>query len=73
MWEFLFYLICAFKVVREFDNMAASDLTNGMKVGESEIFNSGFKSAEIRFFQRMQVASRDHSTDSFSGSSWNFS
>lgn len=52
--------------------MAASDLSNGMKVGESEIFNSGFKSAEIRFFQRMQVSSKDHSTDSFS-SSWNFS
>ncbi|KAL8121033.1 hypothetical protein AgCh_017985 [Apium graveolens] len=44
------------QVVREFDSMAASDLTNGMKVGESEIFNFGFKSAEIRFFQRMQVA-----------------
>lgn len=53
--------------------MAASDLTNGMKVGESDIFKSGFKSAEIRFFQRMQVASKDHSTDSFSGNSWNFS
>ena len=58
--------------MREFDSMAASDLSNGMKVGESEIFNSGFKSAEIRFFQRMQVSSKDHSTDSFS-SSWNFS
>lgn len=61
------------QVVREFDSMAASDLTNGMKVGESEIFDPGFKSAEIRFFQRMQVASKDHSTDSFSGRSWNFS
>lgn len=59
--------------MREFDSMAAADLTNGMKVGESETFDPGFKSAEIRFFQRMQVSSKDHSTDSFSGSSWNFS
>ncbi|EYU28934.1 hypothetical protein MIMGU_mgv1a025530mg, partial [Erythranthe guttata] len=54
------------QVVRAFDNMATSDLTNGMKVGESEIFNSAQQSAEIRLFQRMAFGSQDYSTDFFS-------
>ncbi|KAK6134004.1 hypothetical protein DH2020_032246 [Rehmannia glutinosa] len=58
------------QVVRAFDNMATSDLTNGMKVGESEIFNSAQQSAEIRLFQRMAFGSQDYSTDFFSQNSW---
>ncbi|KAL0424814.1 UNVERIFIED_CONTAM: Proline-rich receptor-like protein kinase PERK9 [Sesamum radiatum] len=57
-------------VVRAFDSMAASDLTNGMKVGESEIFNSAQQSAEIRLFRRMAFGSQDFSTDFFSQNSW---
>ncbi|GER43835.1 protein kinase superfamily protein [Striga asiatica] len=51
------------QVVRAFDSMAAPDLTNGMRVGESEIFNSAQQSAEIRLFQRMAFGSQDYSTD----------
>ncbi|KAG8366530.1 hypothetical protein BUALT_Bualt17G0089500 [Buddleja alternifolia] len=58
------------QVVRAFDNMVTSDLTNGMKVGESEIFNSAQQSAEIRLFQRMAFGSQDYSTDYFTQSSW---
>ncbi|GFQ08257.1 proline-rich receptor-like protein kinase perk9, partial [Phtheirospermum japonicum] len=54
------------QVVRAFDNLATSDLTNGMKVGESEIFNSAQQSAEIRLFRRMAFGSQDYSTDFFS-------
>ncbi|KAK4430153.1 Proline-rich receptor-like protein kinase PERK9 [Sesamum alatum] len=57
------------QVVRAFDSMAASDLTNGMKVGESEIFNSAQQSAEIRLFRRMAFGSQDYSTDFFSQNS----
>ncbi|KAH7516620.1 hypothetical protein FEM48_Zijuj10G0154300 [Ziziphus jujuba var. spinosa] len=35
-------------VVRAFDGLATSDLTNGMRVGESEMFNSAQQSEEIR-------------------------
>ncbi|KAL2546325.1 putative proline-rich receptor-like protein kinase PERK9 [Forsythia ovata] len=57
------------QVVRVFDNLGTSDLTNGMKVGESEIFNSAQQSAEIRLFQRMAFGSQNYSTDFFSQNS----
>ncbi|KAK2635915.1 hypothetical protein Ddye_030707 [Dipteronia dyeriana] len=53
------------QVVRAFYTLAASDLSNGMKVGESEIFNSAQQSAEIRWFQRMAFGSQNYSTDFF--------
>ncbi|KAK4842571.1 hypothetical protein QYF36_023969 [Acer negundo] len=53
------------QVVRAFDTLAASDLSNGMKVGESEIFNSAQQSAEIRWFRRMAFGSQNYSTDFF--------
>ncbi|KAL3631295.1 Proline-rich receptor-like protein kinase perk9 [Castilleja foliolosa] len=53
------------QVVRAFDNLATSDLTNGMKVGESEIFNSEQQSAQIRFLRRMAFGSPDYTTDFF--------
>ncbi|CAL5399505.1 unnamed protein product [Camellia sinensis] len=57
------------QVVRALDSMVAADLTNGMRVGESEIFNSAEQSAEIRLFRRMAFGSQDYSTDFFSQSS----
>ncbi|XP_031122271.1 proline-rich receptor-like protein kinase PERK9 isoform X1 [Ipomoea triloba] len=59
------------QVVRAFDSMAMSDLTNGMRLGESEIFDSAEQSAEIRLFQRMAFGSGNYSTDFLSHSSWN--
>ncbi|XP_073055066.1 proline-rich receptor-like protein kinase PERK9 [Primulina eburnea] len=55
------------QIVRAFDSM---DLSNGMKVGDSEVFNSAQQSEEIRLFQRMAFGSRDYSTDFFSQDSW---
>lgn len=67
--EFLKRVWCAFQVVRAFDNMVASDLTNGMKVGESQIFNSVEQSEEIRLFRKMAFGSQNYSTDFFSQNS----
>lgn len=53
------------QVVRVFDSLATSDLNNGMKVGESEVFNSAQQSAEIRWFRRMAFGSQNYSTDFF--------
>lgn len=61
----------ASQVVRAFDGLATSDLTNGMRVGESEVYNSAQQSAEIRLFQRMAFGSQEYSTDFFSHSSLN--
>ncbi|KAJ6902878.1 proline-rich receptor-like protein kinase PERK9 isoform X2 [Populus alba x Populus x berolinensis] len=44
------------QVVRAFHTLATADLTNGMRVGESELFNSAQQSEEIRLFQRMAFA-----------------
>ncbi|KAG6426159.1 hypothetical protein SASPL_110377 [Salvia splendens] len=46
------------QVVRAFDRMATPDLTNGMRVGESEIINSAEQSEEIRLFQRWAFGSK---------------
>ncbi|OMP02261.1 hypothetical protein COLO4_11246 [Corchorus olitorius] len=54
------------QVVRAFDSLATSDLTNGMRVGESEVFNSAQQSEEIRWFRRMAFGSQNYSTDYFS-------
>lgn len=60
------FLFHASQVVRAFDSMGTSDLSNGMRVGESEVFNSAQQSEEIRWFQRMAFGSQDYSTDFFS-------
>ncbi|KAG1366231.1 putative Proline-rich receptor-like protein kinase PERK12 [Cocos nucifera] len=61
------------KVVRVLDSLADIDLNNGIKPGQSELFNAP-QSAEIRLFQRMVFGSQDYSTDfshtSFSQASW---
>ncbi|KAJ4710624.1 Receptor-like kinase [Melia azedarach] len=61
------------QVVRAFDTLATSDLTNGMRVGESEVFNSAQQSAEIRLFRRMAFGSQNYSTDFFTQGSLNSS
>ncbi|CAI9096339.1 OLC1v1032449C1 [Oldenlandia corymbosa var. corymbosa] len=58
------------QVVRAFDSLAAADLTNGMRVGESQIFNSAQQSEEIRWFRRMAFGNQDISTDFFSQASY---
>ncbi|KAJ6795626.1 proline-rich receptor-like protein kinase PERK9 [Iris pallida] len=55
-------------VVRALDSLADIDLSNGIRPGQSELFNVA-QSAEIRMFQRMAFGSQDYSTD-FSRSSW---
>lgn len=65
-----FQSVYAFQVVRALDTMASTDLTNGMRVGESEMFNSAQQSAEIRLFRRMAFGSQDYSTGFFSPDSW---
>ncbi|XP_030552483.1 proline-rich receptor-like protein kinase PERK9 isoform X2 [Rhodamnia argentea] len=59
------------QIVRAFDSLAAADLTNGMRLGESEVFNSAQQSAEIRLFQRMAFGSQNYSTEFFSRCSSN--
>lgn len=57
--------------MRAFDSMVTADLTNGMRVGESEVFNSAEQSAEIRLFRRMAFGSHNYSTEYFSQGSKN--
>nr|XP_016504491.1 PREDICTED: proline-rich receptor-like protein kinase PERK8 [Nicotiana tabacum] len=54
------------QVVRALDSMdELSDLSNGMKPGQSEIFDSREQSAQIRMFQRMAFGSQEYSSDFF--------
>lgn len=51
------------QVVRAFDSMDEfSDLNNGMKPGQSSVFNSSQQSAQIRMFRRMAFGSQDSSS-----------
>ncbi|XP_010415496.1 PREDICTED: proline-rich receptor-like protein kinase PERK9 [Camelina sativa] len=59
------------QIVRAFESLAGEDLTNGMRLGESEVFNSAQQSAEIRLFRRMAFGSQNYSTDFFTHSSYN--
>lgn len=49
-----------------------SDLTNGMKPGQSEAFDPAQQSAQIRMFRRMAFGSQEYSTEFFNQtqSSW---
>ncbi|KAI3729567.1 hypothetical protein L6452_18228 [Arctium lappa] len=58
------------QIVRAFESMETDDLSNGMRVGESEVFNSAQQSAEIRLFRRMAFGSQDYSTDFFTQGSY---
>ncbi|KAJ1412024.1 Serine/threonine-protein kinase, active site [Sesbania bispinosa] len=59
------------QVVRAFDSLAASDLTNGMRLGESQAFDSAQQSEEIRLFRRMAFGNQNYSSDFFSQGSLN--
>ncbi|GFQ04628.1 proline-rich receptor-like protein kinase perk8, partial [Phtheirospermum japonicum] len=61
------------QVARALDSMdELADLNNGVKPGQSGIFNSREHSAQIRMFQRMAFGSQDYSSGSLdnSQSSW---
>lgn len=61
------------QVVRALDSLdELSDLSNGMRPGQSEIYDSREQSAQIRMFRRMAFGSQDYSTDFFDRphSSW---
>ncbi|CAG7906362.1 unnamed protein product [Brassica rapa] len=63
------------QVVRALDTLEeASDITNGMRPGQSQVYDSRQQSAQIRMFQRMAFGSQDYSSDFFdrsqSHSSW---
>ncbi|KAL3505548.1 hypothetical protein ACH5RR_030930 [Cinchona calisaya] len=58
------------QVVRALDSIGEiSDITNGMKPGQSQIFYSRDQSAQIRMFQRMAFGSQEYSSSDFLGSS----
>ncbi|CAH8390161.1 unnamed protein product [Eruca vesicaria subsp. sativa] len=59
------------QIVRAFDSLAEEDLTNGMRLGQSEIINSAEQSAEIRLFRRMAFGSQNYSTDFFTHDIYN--
>ncbi|GKV39317.1 hypothetical protein SLEP1_g47108 [Rubroshorea leprosula] len=54
------------QIVRALESLATVDLSNGMKVGESEAFNAARQSEEIRWFRRMAFSGQNYSTDCFS-------
>ncbi|KAJ6707605.1 PROLINE-RICH RECEPTOR-LIKE PROTEIN KINASE PERK8 [Salix viminalis] len=61
------------QVVRALDSLdESSDLSNGMRPGQSEIFDSRQHSAQIRMFQRMAFGNQDYNSEFFerTQSSW---
>ncbi|CAN0916295.1 Proline-rich receptor-like protein kinase PERK8 [Linum grandiflorum] len=62
------------QVARALDSVnELSDLSNGMKPGQSEIYDSRQQSAQIRMFQRMAFGSQDYNSSEYfnhSQSSW---
>ncbi|CAN1296198.1 Proline-rich receptor-like protein kinase PERK10, partial [Linum perenne] len=59
------------QIVRALDDIAAADLTNGMRIGESEIIRRTEESAQLRFMQRMAFGDPDFSTEFFTRSTMN--
>lgn len=53
------------QIVRALDTMATTDLTNGMRVGESEMFSPAAHSAEIQLFRRMAFGSQEDISTGF--------
>ncbi|KAL4376210.1 hypothetical protein GQ457_02G006300 [Hibiscus cannabinus] len=61
------------QVVRALDSLdESSDITNGVRPGQSGVFDSAQQSAEIRLFQRLAFGSQDYSSSFFNHtqSSW---
>ncbi|KAJ8774559.1 hypothetical protein K2173_017005 [Erythroxylum novogranatense] len=59
------------QVLRAFESSYSADLTNGMRVGSSLVFNSDIQSEQIRLFQRMAGGNMNYTTDFFSLESYN--
>ncbi|PIA39548.1 hypothetical protein AQUCO_02600182v1 [Aquilegia coerulea] len=56
------------QVMRALDSLDSADLSNGMRPGHSEVYDSTDQSAEIRLFRRMAFGSQDYTTDFYSHS-----
>ncbi|KAI4379176.1 hypothetical protein MLD38_005506 [Melastoma candidum] len=59
------------QVVRALDTLTKEDLTNGMRLGDSEVYNSAQQNEEIRLFRRMAFGIPEYSTEVYSQSSSN--
>lgn len=59
------------QVVTALSMSDSGDLSNGLRVGESQLYDSAQQSAEIRWFRRMAFGSQDYSTEFFSNPSRN--
>ncbi|CAI9087342.1 OLC1v1021393C1 [Oldenlandia corymbosa var. corymbosa] len=58
------------QVVRALESISeVGDIMNGMKAGQSRIYDSREQSAQIRMFQRMAFGSQDYSSSEFGGDS----
>ncbi|KAF5203126.1 Receptor-like kinase, partial [Thalictrum thalictroides] len=51
------------QVMRALDSLDSADLSNGMRPGHSEVYDSTDQSAEIRLFRRMAFGSEEFTTD----------
>ncbi|XP_065019120.1 proline-rich receptor-like protein kinase PERK8 isoform X1 [Musa acuminata AAA Group] len=51
------------QVVRALESLADLDINNGVRPGQSEVFDSSQQSEEIRMFQKMGFASQEHDSD----------
>ncbi|KAK4763873.1 hypothetical protein SAY87_013311 [Trapa incisa] len=60
------------QIVRTFENFLESDLTNGMRLGESEILDSAQQSLEMQAFQRMQFGNQGSNTEYFSQTGYSY-
>lgn len=61
--------VCSWlQVVRVLDSLSDVDLHNGVKPGQSEVFNVG-QTADIRLFQRLAFGSQEFSSE-YSQSNW---
>ncbi|GAA0147848.1 hypothetical protein LIER_07447 [Lithospermum erythrorhizon] len=59
------------QVLRAFDSITmVSDLTNGMRVGESKLFDTTLKPAEFKLLQNMAFGCKSYSSDFFTQGSW---
>ncbi|URE39986.1 STYKc [Musa troglodytarum] len=51
------------QVVRALESLADLDINNGVRPGQSEVFDSSQQSEEIQMFQKMGFASQEHDSD----------
>lgn len=59
-----FLLVCISQVVRALDSIVEeSDLSNGMNVGQSQVYDSAEQSAQIRMFQKLAFGSQIFSSE----------